>query len=141
MPRLQYHYSRIANDSIATPWAPAFAVNLLTGKFTPFMGILDTGSDQVCLSEDLLRNLEINPGDLPEISIGGVDGVAPARSCDYLKICLADSLSPKCHFPNGDSPVPVHFSREPFSLLGREQFLDRCKVIFDGPRQSVLIEW
>jgi hypothetical protein len=122
--------------------AYAVAINTLNGRSSEFLGIIDTGADSITLTSDLLRNLGIAPLSLPEIDVGGVHGVASARHCDFVKIALVDMSDISLHFPNGDTPVPLHFSSgSPFSLLGRGAFLDQCVALFDGPGQLVTIEF
>src|SRR5574342_801888 len=112
MPRLQYGYFQVG--SARGPWAPAVAINTLNGKSHEFLGVLDTGSDQVSLSEDILLKLDIDRSSLLEVSIGGVEGLGFARFCDFVKIGLIEVPSLRNHFPNGVDPVPCHFSRGPF---------------------------
>jgi hypothetical protein len=121
--------------------APGLAINTLNGKSSEFVAVLDSGADQTTLTQDLLDDLEIDPLPLQEIPIGGAEGIVNARYCEFLRIGLLEFPGLRKHFPNGLDPVPVHFSRGPFNLLGRQAFLNLCKVTFDGPNQTVLLEF
>lgn len=121
--------------------ATAVAVNLLNGRSKKFLAFLDTGADQTSLSGDLLEDLDIDPESLPEIPIGGAEGTTDALACDFIKIGFLGMPSMKKYFPNGEYRVPVHFSRGPFNLLGREELLDLCIAMFDGPNGRVTLEF
>jgi hypothetical protein len=121
--------------------APAIAINTRNGKSSEFIGILDTGADQTCLSVRLLRGLGIDPDTLKSVNVGGTEGVAPALDCSFIQIGLMEFPALRRHFPNGSAPVPLHFSSGPFCLFGQQSFLELCRVVFDGPNQAVLVDF
>jgi len=141
MPRLQFFYAPYPGDVTPQPMALAAAINTMNGKHFEFVGILDTGADQSSLSADLLEKLDVDPRYLTEAEIGAVGGRVPALACDFIRVGLIDMSSGKYIFPNQQDPVPLHFSRGPFSLIGRQSLLDHCVATFDGPRKIVTLDF
>ena len=138
---LRYPYFAIPGHRLA-PMAIGIAINILNGSTSKFLGFVDTGADQTSLSSDILQELGIDPNSLPIVPVGGAEGTTGAGYCDFLKIGFLELPSLRQqHFPNGRDRVPVHFTKGPFHLFGREHFLDRCKATFDGPNGSVQLEF
>lgn len=141
MPLLQYPYQLFPNDPDPRPMALGLAINTLNGRWVEFVGILDTGADQTSLSKSLLQDLDIDPQSLTIIPVGGAEGPMPALYCDFIRIAFLELPLKQERSPNGHAPVPVHFSQGPFNLLGRELFLNLCRVCFDGPNRVTTVEF
>lgn len=137
---IRYPYYAIPGHGLA-PMAVGIAINTLNGRSARFLGFIDTGADQTSLSGDVALALGIDLLSLPSVPVGGAEGTTDAKFCDFVKIGFAEVPSLRQHFPNRKDAVPVHFSRGPFNLLGRESFLDLTKATFDGPNSSVQIEF
>lgn len=135
MPILEYPYLAYPGHHINRPMAPCVAINTRNGRSREFFGILDSGADQTSLTEDVFDDLEINLEALRKITVGGAEGYAPTRFCDFIRIAFLERLSMREYFPNELYSVPLHLIHGPFSLLGRELFLDLCVVKLDGPNQ------
>lgn len=131
---LEYPYSPAGN----TPEASCIAVNLLNGLSFPFFGVLDTGASITGLMEDVFWELGIDPKSLPEDDFDGSGGKFQTGFCDYIKIAFVVDF--REHWPNGNYSVPVGVVHGKRNLLGRDLFLDRCILTFDGPRRIAYVD-
>lgn len=142
MPRLSYPYSPLPEYPTPRPMAPAIAINLLNGKSSQFVGILDTGADYVSFPEGLIDVLEIDRGLLLNTEVGGMHGIGPVKMYDFMKIGLLELPSTVAFFPNHNDPIPVHFKTgSPFFLLGQKSFLSNCIASFDGIKKVSTISF
>lgn len=139
MADLEYPYQKYPKHS-RMPVALCFAVNTINGRFTEFVGIIDTGASETALTEDVLLDLDIDLKSLPEDDAGGSGGSFKTLVCDFLRIAFVQPVTFKKFWPNGADPVPSSLTQGPFSLLGRDSFLDRCILTFDGPDQMAYID-
>lgn len=141
MSSISYKYTTPLSNGTRRPIAAAVAFNIRNGREAPVFGILDTGADQTTLTVDLLRALDIDPDDLEDFPVVGVHGGGLVKKCDFIAIGLIGPEN-SIHFPNGRDPIPLHFAEKtPDCLLGMDSFLNRCSVLFDGPRQIVTVKF
>lgn len=123
-----------------SPVAPCIAVNLINGFSWPFFGVLDTGASIAGLMEEVFVELDIDVKSLPKDNFDGSSGIFPGRLCDFIKIALVEPFTFKNHWPNDHYSVPVGLVHGERNLLGRDLFLDRCILTFDGPDQIAYVD-
>jgi hypothetical protein len=140
MPVLSFPYRSIIPGGLLRPMVNAVAFNPLNGLKADFIGLLDTGADQVSLTSSLLAKLGIDPDSLEDDQAETPSGLKPIKFCDFLQIGIEhDGV---VYFPNGEHPVPLHFSRRsPDSLLGQMSFLRLCIATFNGPGRTVTLDF
>lgn len=140
MPALDFPYQPIFPGGLLRPMVKAVALNILNGRTAEFVGLLDTGADQTSLTQKLLGELGINPSDLEDDRAETPVGGDPIKLCDFLQIGILHENH--VYFPNGDHPVPAHFSKGATTcLIGQKSFLRHCVATFDGPRRIVTIDF
>jgi hypothetical protein len=100
---------------------------------------MDTGADQTALARWVAEYLGVDVSSLPKDVAKGAGIDIPTRICDFIEIAFLDG--PNEYWPNKQSPVPLSIIDAPRSLLGRELFLDRCVLTFDGPNQVAFVEF
>lgn len=140
---IRYVYSVLPGYPIPRPYVSALAINILNGKSVDFPAVLDTGADKTTLSQAVLKRLNIDPLTLPREPVRGIGKVIYLPFCDFIRISIVDIRTHRNEFPNGYDTVPLYvdLAEGSSNLLGRESFLDLCKVTFDGPKQRLTIEF
>lgn len=133
---LEYPYLQFNN----TPIASCVAINLINGFSAPFLGVLDTGASITGLTEDIFFALGIDVKSLPKDDFDGSGGIFETRFCDHIKIAFVDPVGSKEYWPNDRYSVPIGLVHGERNLLGRELFLDRCILTFDGPRRITYVD-
>jgi len=141
MSKLRYFYSILPGSIVLRPYVPAVAINLLNGKSSEFVAVLDTGADKTTLSDEILEKLEIDISSLPVSPVWGIQEAVPLPVCDFIAIGLVEFRTGLQHFPNDQKPVPAYFAPRPSNLLGRDSFLNLCRTCFDGPNQFAELEF
>ena len=144
MPRLTFPYRSIPGNRLAYPFARVL-IQPPSGRPLAVWGLVDSGADLCTLNVQLLGVLGLGPLGPPTVRVSGVHGTAPPNAWRTESLRIGFDTGGRrsiVECPNGDRPVPVLFVPDnPWPILGRDGFLDLCRLTLDGPRKRLRVEF